>query len=361
MRRRKSALKVVREFDAFPKVEEDCAKPTTRGGTLSILSLSVIAFLVVSEFFYYRGTEIRYKYAVDVEMEKQLLITLDLTVAMECRHLGADLVDHAGESRQLNDVIKMESVGFELTELQASVLRAKQKLQERFNHAKAVGDLTIIEGIRNIQMPRGGEEGGGGACRLHGSFPVKKVAGNFHITTGRSIPHPQGHAHLNINVPKEAVNYSHRVDTLAFGPAIPGVLNPLDSAHKLVTEQNHQFQYYLQVVPTKFRTFQNSLSTNQYSVRERNRTIDRGRGSHGMAGIFFKYDISPLMVEVEEARRPFWQFLVRLCGIVGGIFATSGMLNALFGSLTDGVLSCLLRGRKGQSASSLTTQNSQPS
>ena len=73
-----------------------------------------------------------------------------------------------------------------------------------------------------------------------------------------------------------------------------------------------------------------------------------------MAGIFFKYDISPLMVEVREVRRPFWQFMVRLSGIVGGIFATSGMLNALVGSLTDGVLSCLLRG-KGQSASSSET------
>ena len=69
-----------------------------------------------------------------------------------------------------------------------------------------------------------------------------------------------------------------------------------------------------------------------------------------MAGIFFKYDMSPLMVEVQEIRRPFWQFLIRLCGIVGGIFATSGMLNSFVGSLTDGVLSCLLRG-KGQRSS----------
>ena len=355
MRRRKSALKIVRELDAFPKVEEDCAKPTTRGGTLSILSLSLITILVVSEFFYYRGTETTYRYTVDTEMDEQLLITLDITVAMACRHLGADLIDHAGESQQLNSIIKMDSVSFELDEVQASVLRAKQRLQEKYNEAKAVGDLTIIEGVRDIEMPRNDEgEGEGGACRLHGSFTVKKLAGNFHITTGRSVPHPQGHAHLNINVPRDAVNYSHRVDQLAFGPPIPGALNPLDSAHKVVTDRNHQFQYYMQVVPTKFRTLHNYLSTNQYSVRERNRTIDHRGGSHGMAGIFFKYDISPLMVEVREVRRPFWQFMVRLSGIVGGIFATSGMLNALVGSLTDGVLSCLLRG-KGQSASSSET------
>lgn len=350
MRRRKSALKVVRELDAFPKVEDDCQKPTTRGGTLSIISLSVIAVLVVSEFFYYRGTEIRYKYSVDVDMDAQLLLTLDITVAMPCKHLGADLIDHAGDSKQLNDAVKMESVSFELSEVQMSFLRAKQQLQNQYNHAKAVGDLTIIEGIRDIKMPQAEDMGLENAarpqaCRLHGSFEVKKMAGNFHITTGRSVPHPQGHAHLNVFVPKDAINYSHRIDQLAFGPPIQGMLNPLDSAYQITTNRNHQFQYYMQVVPTKFRTLYNTLSTSQYSVRERNRTIDHRTGSHGMAGIFFKYDMSPLTVEVQELRRPFWQFLIRLSGIVGGIFATSGMLNSLAGSLTDGVLSCIFRGK----------------
>ena len=357
MRQRRSALKVVKELDAFPKVEDDYAKPTTRGGTFSILSLSVIALLVVSEFFYYRGTEIRYKYSVDIDMDAQLLITLDITVGMQCQHLGADLIDNAGESRQLNDVIKMESVSFELNDVQMAVLRAKQRLQQQYNDAKAVGDLTIIEGIKDIKMPQASSSQGAefDACRLHGSFEVKKLAGNFHITTGRSIPHPQGHAHLNMYVPKDAVNYSHRIDRLSFGPPVQGVLNPLDAAYQIAEQRNHQFQYYVQVVPTKFSTLYNTLSTNQYSVRERNRTIDHSRGSHGMAGIFFKYDMSPLMVEVQEWRRPFWQFLIRLIGIIGGIFATSGMLNSLIGSFTDGVLSCLLRG-KGQNPSPSTQQ-----
>ena len=52
-------------------------------------------------------------------------------------------------------------------------------------------------------------------------------------------------------------------------------------------------------------------------------------------GIFFKYDLSSIMVRVESRRRSFWGFLVRLCGIVGGIFATSGELYIL--------LLCLIR------------------
>lgn len=54
------------------------------------------------------------------------------------------------------------------------------------------------------------------------------------------------------------------------------------------------------------------------------RAINHAAGSHGVSGIFMKYDISSLMVKVTEQHMPLWQFLVRLCGIVGGIFSTTG-------------------------------------
>ena len=357
MRRRRSALQVVKELDAFHKVEDDYQRPTTRGGTFSLISFLLIGALVVSEFFYYRSTETRYSYSVDTDMDAKMLLTVDLTIAMQCKYLGADIMDLAGESRQLNDIFTMEDASFELTELQMSFLRAKQRLQQEYNHAKSLGDLTIVEGMGELKMPSAQETSLREAlerdsCRVHGSIEVKKVSGNFHVTTGRSVPHPHGHAHLNVFVPKDAVNYSHRIDHLSFGPAIPGMLNPLDAVYKVAEERPHQFQYFMQVVPTKFRTLDKTLTTSQYSVRERNRTIDHRKGSHGMGGIFFKYDMSPMMVAVVEERRPFGQFLVRLSGIVGGVFATSGMISAIIGSMTEGVLSCLFWGRKDHSSSS---------
>lgn len=54
------------------------------------------------------------------------------------------------------------------------------------------------------------------------------------------------------------------------------------------------------------------------------RAINHAAGSHGISGIFMKYDISSLMVKVSEQHMPLWKFLVRLCGIVGGIFSTTG-------------------------------------
>lgn len=57
---------------------------------------------------------------------------------------------------------------------------------------------------------------------------------------------------------------------------------------------------------------------------QQDRVINHAAGSHGVSGIFMKYDISSLMVKVTEQHMPLWQFLVRLCGIIGGIFTTTG-------------------------------------
>lgn len=64
------------------------------------------------------------------------------------------------------------------------------------------------------------------------------------------------------------------------------------------------------------------LTTTMSAAKER--VINHAAGSHGVSGIFVKYDTSSLMVTVSEQHMPLWQFLVRLCGIIGGIFSTTG-------------------------------------
>ena len=45
-----------------------------------------------------------------------------------------------------------------------------------------------------------------------------------------------------------------------------------------------------------------------------------------VSGIYFKYDISAFKVIVNQDRESIWQFLLKLCSGVGGIFATSQIL-----------------------------------
>jgi len=40
------------------------------------------------------------------------------------------------------------------------------------------------------------ERGPKQACRLHGKLELNKVAGNFHVTAGKTLPLLRGHAHI---------------------------------------------------------------------------------------------------------------------------------------------------------------------
>lgn len=84
------------------------------------------------------------------------------------------------------------------------------------------------------------------------------------------------------------------------------------------------FQYFIEVVPTNVKTFLTAINTYQYSVKELSRPIDHHKGSHGMPGIYFKYDMSALKVIVRQERDNFTTFLARLCATVGGIYVCSG-------------------------------------
>ena len=48
-----------------------------------------------------------------------------------------------------------------------------------------------------------------------------------------------------------------------------------------------------------------------------------------LPAVFFSYDFSPVMLTVEERRRPLLHFLTRICAVVGGVFALFEMFAKL--------------------------------
>ncbi|OXB60530.1 hypothetical protein ASZ78_007433 [Callipepla squamata] len=266
---RKKTLNLMKELDAFPKVPESYVETSASGGTVSLIAFTTIAFLTIMEFMVYRDTWMKYEYEVDKDFTSKLRINIDITVAMRCQYVGADVLDLAETMVASADGLIYEPVVFDLS--------PQQKEWQREDNS--------------LESPD--------ACRIHGHLYVNKVAGNFHITVGK-------------------------IDHLSFGELIPGIINPLDGTEKIASDHNQMFQYFITVVPTKLHTYKISAETHQFSVTERERVINHAAGSHGVSGIFMKYDISSLMVTVTEEHMPFWQFLVRLCGIIGGIFSTTG-------------------------------------
>ncbi|XP_030006718.1 endoplasmic reticulum-Golgi intermediate compartment protein 2-like isoform X2 [Sphaeramia orbicularis] len=342
---RKKALSLVKELDAFPKVSESYVETSATGGTVSLIAFSTMTLLAILEFFVYRDTWMKYEYEVDKDFSSKLRINIDITVAMRCQHVGADILDLA-ETMITSSGLQYESVIFDLTPQQRLWQRTLLLVQNRLREEHALQEVlykTLLKGAPTSLPPR--EDGSMeplNACRIHGHVYVNKVAGNLHITVGKPIHHPQGHAHIAAFVSHETYNFSHRIDHLSFGEEIPGIINPLDGTEKITFNNNQMFQYFITVVPTRLNTYKISADTHQFSVTERERVINHAAGSHGVSGIFVKYDTSSLMVTVSEQHMPLWQFLVRLCGIVGGIFSTTGMLHRLVGFCFD-VICCRLK------------------
>ncbi|XP_023666785.1 endoplasmic reticulum-Golgi intermediate compartment protein 2 [Paramormyrops kingsleyae] len=342
---RKKAFSLVKELDAFPKVPESYVESTASGGTVSLIAFTAMALLAFFEFFVYRDTWMKYDYEVDKDFSSKLRINIDITVAMRCQHVGADVLDLA-ETMVASDGLQYEPVIFELSPQQRLWHRTLLLIQSRLREEHSLQDVlfkSVLKGSPTALPPReDSPDQPFNACRIHGHVYVNKVAGNFHITVGKAIPHPRGHAHLAALVSHETYNFSHRIDHLSFGEEIPGIINPLDGTEKVCSDHNQMFQYFITIVPTKLYTYKITADTHQYSVTERERVINHAAGSHGVSGIFMKYDLSSLMVTVTEQHMPFWQFLVRLCGIVGGIFSTTGMLHGFVGFTVD-VVCCRLK------------------
>ncbi|KAK2876337.1 hypothetical protein QQF64_004884 [Cirrhinus molitorella] len=343
---RRNTLNLVKELDAFPKVPESYVETSAFGGTVSLVVFILMALLTISEFFVYQDSWMKYEYEVDTDFTSKLKIRIDITVAMKCERVGADVLDIAGTVVASKE-LKYDPVSFEPSPQKKIWYQILHQIQNRVNEERSLQDVlfkSALKGQFSDPVPQNDSASESkSACRIHGKIYVNKVAGNFHITLGKPIDTVRGHAHFVPLIKNEAAfNFSHRIDHLSFGNDVPGHINPLDGTEKITLEQNMMFQYFITVVPTKLHTSNVSVNMHQFSVTERERVVSKEKGSHGVNGIFIKYKLSPLMVRVREEHMPIFMFLVRLCGIIGGIFSTSGLLHKLIGYLVD-IICCRIR------------------
>jgi hypothetical protein len=110
-------------------------------------------------------------------------------------------------------------------------------------------------------------------------------------------------------------NFSHIISELSYGPFYPSLVNPLDGTVNAASDNFHKFQYYLSIVPTVYSVGSRSILTNQYAVTEQSKSVNE----HYIPGIFFKYDIEPILLTVHESRDGILTFLVKIINIVSGV------------------------------------------
>ena len=72
-----------------------------------------------------------------------------------------------------------------------------------------------------------------------------------------------------------------------------------------------------------------AIHSSQYSLTEYYSPVHKGEVQ--LPAIYFLYDLSPIMVAVKDGRGGLAHLLVRICAVVGGVFAVTGMLLAVSG------------------------------
>ncbi|XP_055505279.1 endoplasmic reticulum-Golgi intermediate compartment protein 2-like [Leucoraja erinacea] len=124
----------------------------------------------------------------------------------------------------------------------------------------------------------------------------------------------------------------------------PGLIQPLDGSEKITESNLYMFQYFLIVVPTEISTYKFSTSTHQFSVSEHEKSLTGMIRKHEVPGILVKYDLSCLKILICEEGMSLSRFLIRLCGVVGGIFSTAGLLHNICGFIIN-LLCCQCKSR----------------
>ena len=72
-----------------------------------------------------------------------------------------------------------------------------------------------------------------------------------------------------------------------------------------------------------------ALDSCQYSVTDQFKSAHDPSKGFVLPGVFFIYDISPIMVKFTEKRPSFTYFLTSMCAIVGCVFTVAGIVDAL--------------------------------
>ncbi|KAK6130541.1 hypothetical protein DH2020_035722 [Rehmannia glutinosa] len=307
----------LRSIDAFPRAEEHLMQKTKSGAFGFRIFYyrtvnhgdPVLARVVLLSFNIY-CTPVLSVDAIDMSGKHEV----DLDTNIWKLRLNKD--GHIIGTEYLSDLVEKEHAAHE----HGSLKDDHKDHHEESDHKIKLHSLDeeAENMIKKVKHALANGEG----CRVYGVLDVQRVAGNFHISVhGLNIFVAQmifgGSSHVNV---------SHIIHDLSFGSKYPGIHNPLDDTVRILRGTSGTFKYYIKIVPTEYKYISKEiLATNQFSVTEYFSPINEF--DRAWPAVYFLYDLSPITVTIREERRSFLHFITRLCAVLGGTFALTGMLD----------------------------------
>lgn len=322
-------------LSAFPRPEH--SSNTVLGGAITLFSALLALVLLLSETLDWLSLPRTTELGVDGQRgQRDLATTLDVTFPhVPCICLTLDAGDVAGTQE---DTALRQRVELSRTRLDAhgAVLGAFQPKAENGMLPNDTPQIILLGMLmqlfsnvdtEEIQQAVAAKEG----CRLVAKFALPRVAGEFHVSTHTLAEQLMGGGGAHLNT-------SYFVRTLAFGPPLPGVVNPLDGAKRSAgdTELGGSFRHFIKLVPTTYkRRGGGEVHSHQYSAAEyfsRSRSVFESMVAPAFSIV---YDFSPVLVTIQERPRgSILQLLVRACAVVGGVYSLGDAADRIAHRLT---------------------------
>jgi len=371
----------LKRFDAYAKPMDDFRIRTRSGGILTVLSGLVMILLFASEIRDYLQPQMKEELFVDTSRTGKLKINVDVIFSrISCDFLGIDAMDVSGEQhidiehniykrrldldgKPIEDAQKDVQIGaitkiVNKTETDtgtkndtnavvcSSCYGAETAERKCCNTCNDVREAYRIKtwkfDPRGIEQCRDGltseieERALKEGCRIYGYLEVNRVGGSFHIAPGKSFIINHIHVHDVNPFSSTDFNVTHQIKHLSFGQQLDlesvdaGAINPLDGVEGVAEKGAMMFQYYIKIVPTTYTQTDGSyFPSNQFSVTRHSKVVSVMAGEGGMPGVFFSYEMSPVMVKYSRKEKSLGHFLTGLCAIIGGVFTVAGILDKL--------------------------------
>ncbi|XP_059480695.1 endoplasmic reticulum-Golgi intermediate compartment protein 3 [Neocloeon triangulifer] len=382
-----AVLEGLRSLDAYPKPDEEQSVKTVTGAVVSVVSHLIMLLLLLSNLSeYLSAPEMAEEIFVDVSRGSKLNINLDLVVpGISCQFLGLDAVDTSGDQhlqithnifkrrldalgQPIEEPQKTESLGSskadEFKKALEKLAEKKEEVDEKGKCGSCYGAETeelkccntcaeVREAYRNKQwslpepenieqckkenfsehLKNAFTEG----CQIYGYLEVNRAGGSFHVAPGQSFSINHVHVHDVQPFSSSSFNMSHTIRHLSFGQSIRGKDGPLDNHKEIASEGSTMFHYYIKIVPTTYSNLDGQVfHTNQYSVTKHKKVVSHSMlESSGMPGIFFSYELSPMMVRYSETKRSLGHFLTNVCASIGGIYTVASIVDAIIFRLSQ--------------------------
>ncbi|KAL1523163.1 hypothetical protein AB1Y20_018118 [Prymnesium parvum] len=216
-------------------------------------------------------------------------------------------------------------------------------LEDAESHALTEKSADVVLGLLNsaANQPGAAEAGGGEAaepwpeqethegCQIFGYIDVSRAPGTLHVA-----PHSGRHS-----FDFSSVNTSHHIDHLSFGlelslversllpESVRASLTTLDGKHFVSTQPHETQEHHINIMPTSVHVStsmtQRVLETFQFTATSHARTRDT------LPSLIISYDVSPIQAHIKEHHKPWSDFIVSLCAIVGGAFSLFGIIDGL--------------------------------